>query len=82
MAQRYGHRTVHHLERLRHAGLALKHVDDMQPEAAVHEARKDPDLGVTEQLARELGRYEFLITWAPLPVEGGSGSPVNPLAMF
>lgn len=31
---------------------------------------------------RELGRYEFLFVAAPLPVEGGTGSPVNPLAIF
>lgn len=38
-----------------------------------------------EQLAqtcRELGRYEFLFVAAPLPLEGGTGSPVNPLAVF
>lgn len=27
-------------------------------------------------------RYEFLITFAPLPVEGSTGSPLNPLAIF
>ena len=40
------------------------------------------DLERAVETARELDRYEFMITWAPLPVEGGSGSPVNPLAMF
>lgn len=40
------------------------------------------DLEEAVEKARELNRYEFLITWAPLPVEGGSGSPVNPLAIF
>ena len=34
------------------------------------------------QTARRLNRYEFVITFAPLPVEGGTGSPVNPLAIF
>jgi hypothetical protein len=29
-----------------------------------------------------LNQYEFMITFAPLPVEGGTGSPVNPLAIF
>jgi len=29
-----------------------------------------------------LKRYEFLITFAPLPVEGGTGSPLNPIAIF
>lgn len=30
----------------------------------------------------ELGRWEFLITIAPLVVLGGTGSPVNPIAVF
>jgi kynurenine formamidase len=28
------------------------------------------------------GRAEFLLTCAPLPIPGGTGSPVNPLAVF
>ncbi|MDA0348942.1 MAG: cyclase family protein [Verrucomicrobia bacterium] len=38
-----------------------------------------------ERLAQkcdELGRYEFLLTVAPIPVEGGTGSPLNPIATF
>lgn len=31
---------------------------------------------------RELGRHEFLFVAAALPVRGGTGSPVNPLAIF
>jgi kynurenine formamidase len=30
----------------------------------------------------EEGRYEFMLTFAPLPVRGGTGSPVNPIALF
>jgi kynurenine formamidase len=30
----------------------------------------------------EEGRYEFMITLAPLVVEGGTGSPLNPIVMF
>jgi hypothetical protein len=30
----------------------------------------------------EEGRNEFMLTLAPLPVVGGTGSPVNPLALF
>jgi hypothetical protein len=30
----------------------------------------------------EEGRYEFLLTIAPLRVPGGTGSPVNPIAVF
>ena len=40
------------------------------------------DLEQAVTTARELNRYEFLITFAPLPVEGGTGSPLNPLAIF
>jgi len=30
----------------------------------------------------EEGHYEFLLTIAPLPIVGGTGSPVNPIAIF
>ena len=30
----------------------------------------------------EQGRYEFLLMVLPLVVTGGTGSPVNPVAMF
>ncbi len=30
----------------------------------------------------EEGRYEFMLVIAPLKVEGGTGSPVNPIALF
>jgi hypothetical protein len=31
---------------------------------------------------RAEGRYEFMLTVAPLPMSGGTGSPVNPLALL
>ena len=34
------------------------------------------------QVAKELGRYEFLFTAAPLRIEMGMGSPLNPIATF
>jgi hypothetical protein len=40
------------------------------------------DLERAVETARRLRRYEFMITFAPLPVEGGTGSPLNPLAIF
>lgn len=43
------------------------------------------DNSLLEPLARacaEEGRYEFMLTLAPLPVVGGTGSPVNPIALF
>jgi kynurenine formamidase len=40
------------------------------------------DLEELATTARRLNRYEFVMTFAPLPVEGGTGSPVNPLAIF
>lgn len=30
----------------------------------------------------EEGRYEFMLTFAPIPVVGGTGSPVNPIALL
>jgi kynurenine formamidase len=30
----------------------------------------------------KLQRHEFLFTVAPLPIVGGTGSPVNPIATF
>src|SRR6266699_363507 len=40
------------------------------------------DLEELAATARRLNQYEFVITFAPLPVEGGNGSPVNPLVTF
>ncbi len=43
------------------------------------------DNGDFEELTREAqarGRWEFLLTLAPMRVEGGTGSPVNPVATF
>jgi kynurenine formamidase len=37
--------------------------------------------GAVEQ-ARRLNRFEFLFTAAPLRIEKGTGSPLNPLAIF
>ncbi len=31
---------------------------------------------------RQFARYEFLLTVAPLPIVGGTGSPVNPIVTF
>ena len=43
------------------------------------------DNALLEPLAEacaEEGRYEFMFMAHPLRVEGGTGSPVNPIAMF
>jgi kynurenine formamidase len=32
--------------------------------------------------ARQLNRYEFLFSGAPLRIDKGTGSPLNPLAIF
>jgi len=40
------------------------------------------DLEALAKTARKLGRWEFLLTVAPLPVGGGTGSPLNPIATF
>jgi len=40
------------------------------------------DLEALAEVADEHGRWEFLLTAAPLPIRGGTGSPINPLATF
>jgi kynurenine formamidase len=40
------------------------------------------DLERAIEQARRAKQYEVLMTFAPLRVEGGTGSPVNPLAIF
>ena len=39
------------------------------------------DLEAVSEVAASLGRYEFLLTAAPLPTRG-TGSPINPIATF
>ena len=34
------------------------------------------------EMARRLNRYEFMFSAAPLRVEKGTGSPLNPIAIF
>ena len=36
----------------------------------------------TAQMCRELNRWEFMFTVAPLRFHNATGSPVNPLAIF
>ena len=40
------------------------------------------DLEILASEARQRGRWEFLFLGAPLRVPGGTGSPLNPLAIF
>lgn len=40
------------------------------------------DLEEVAKTAAELNRWEFLVTASPLAVEGGTGSPLNPIATF
>lgn len=40
------------------------------------------DLEALSREAAARGRYEFLLTAAPIPVPGGTGSPLNPIATF
>ena len=51
------------------AGLGANIFDNMDLEA------------LAETAARE-NRWEFLLTAAPIPVDGGTGSPLNPIAVF
>ena len=40
------------------------------------------DLEKAAETARRLKRWEFMLTVLPVPVPGGSGFPVNPIAIF
>ena len=40
------------------------------------------DLEALSEAAAQRKRWEFLLTVAPIPVPGGTGSPVNPIATF
>jgi kynurenine formamidase len=40
------------------------------------------DLSALSEMAASQERYEFMLTIAPLPIPNGTGSPVNPIAMF
>ena len=41
-----------------------------------------PDLNKLAETAARLNRWEFMLVIAPIPAPGGTGSLVNPLAMF
>jgi len=40
------------------------------------------DLEALAEAAAKRNRWEFLLTAAPLPIRGGTGSPINPIATF
>jgi hypothetical protein len=40
------------------------------------------DLEALSEAAAARKRWEFLLTAAPLPIKGGTGSPLNPIATF
>ena len=40
------------------------------------------DFRALSEAAAARGRWEFMLTIAPLPIPNGTGSPVNPIAMF
>jgi hypothetical protein len=41
-----------------------------------------PHLDRVLAMCNQLQRHDFLLTVAPLPIIGGTGSPVNPIATF
>ena len=40
------------------------------------------DLTALSEAAAQRNRWEFMLTFAPLAVHGGTGAPVNPIATF
>jgi kynurenine formamidase len=57
------------LHRLALVAMGINIFDNLDFERAVEQARR-------------LNRFEFLFTAAPLRIEKGTGSPLNPLAIF
>ena len=46
------------------------------------EAPSEAELAALSEAAATRKRWEFMLTVAPLPIPNGTGSPVNPIAMF
>jgi kynurenine formamidase len=40
------------------------------------------DLDALAETAAKLNRWEFMLLAAPLPIQGGTGSPINPIGVF
>ena len=40
------------------------------------------DFDALSEAAASRERWEFMLTIAPLPIPNGTGSPINPLAIF
>ena len=40
------------------------------------------DFDALSEVAAAQGRWEFMLTLAPMPIPNGTGSPVNPIAIF
>ena len=40
------------------------------------------DLEALAETAAQENRWEFMLTASPIPVDGGTGSPLNPIAIF
>jgi hypothetical protein len=40
------------------------------------------DLETLARVCQELGRWSFQLVLAPLRIDGGTGSPLNPIAIF
>jgi hypothetical protein len=64
---------------------------DSAPRGAVHDFAlvylgvhlfDNCDLEALAEAAAARNRWEFLLTAAPLPIRGGTGSPLNPIATF
>ena len=41
-----------------------------------------PDLSALGSICAASGRYDFLLSAAPLPITGAVGSPINPVAIL
>jgi hypothetical protein len=40
------------------------------------------DFDALGDAAARMNRWEFMLMAAPLPIQGGTGSPINPIGVF
>ena len=62
--------------------LLLFEAKDMLERSLLPARRRLPQLDVFRLRPAARNRWEFMLTVGPLPIPNGTGSPVNPLAIF
>ena len=63
-------------------GLEAQRAHGVDAHGAVLVDAQHRQLDALAEAAAERSRWEFLLTAAPLPMVRGTGSPINPIALF